>query len=112
MNHTPGPWSWQGEDYRCGWGWQLLVGPNKEGLLCGQDADGPCKMLRAHVSLDPAITTELKYVHVQKANADLIKAAPDMFLALTMLTDTIAFQSIGDLEKELILKAIEKAEGA
>ena len=66
-------------------------------------------MLRAHMSLDPAITTEVKYVHVQKAKADLIKAAPDMFLARTMLMDTIAFQFVGDLERSLVLKAIEKA---
>ena len=93
---TPGPWRWQGEDYRGGWGWQILVGPDGEGLIVGQGPDcQPYKNLRAHVPLDPKLCItgmeadgkeRAECVHVfSKANARLIQAAPDMAEALTTL---------------------------
>lgn len=54
MQHTQGPWKWQGEDYRGGWGWQLLVGPNGEGILCGEDDGQPYAHLPANMPIDPA----------------------------------------------------------
>ena len=89
-SHTPGPWRWQGEDYRGGWGWQLLVGPNGEGILCGQSPDGPYEKLRAFVPISPefcktgmvAPADSAPCVHVLQADAALIAAAPDMFAAL------------------------------
>ena len=45
--HTPGPWRWVGEDYRGEWGWQILVGPDGEGLIVGANGDNkPSKHLR------------------------------------------------------------------
>lgn len=53
---TPRPWKWAGEDYRGGWGWMLLVGPNGQGIACGEGKDGgPYKHLRAFVPIDPAL---------------------------------------------------------
>lgn len=46
-----------------------------------------------------------------EANARLIAAAPDMYLALAMLTDTIAFQFVGPVEKVLVLEALNRAKG-
>jgi hypothetical protein len=87
MDSTPGPWRWQGEDYRAGWGWQMLVGPKGEGLIIGEGHDGgPYPELRAHVPLDPALCItglaaegkpHANAVHVfGGGNADLIRAAP------------------------------------
>jgi hypothetical protein len=85
--HTPGPWRWQGEDYRGGWGWQMLVGPNGEGLIHG----GPIEKLRAFVPMDPAFCitglaaegkerVEAVFVFGED-NARLIAAAPDLLHA-------------------------------
>jgi hypothetical protein len=88
---TPGPWKWQGEDYRCGWGWQILVGPSGEGLIVGCNCGEPSPLLRAYMALDPkycvsGIEAEGKErvdgVHVfSEANARLIAAAPDLLAA-------------------------------
>ena len=110
--YTPGPWIWHGEDYRGDWGWQVLVDQFGAGIMCGQDDDGPCKFLKVDALIAPADVQFANGVHVRKADADLIKAAPDMFLALIMLTDTIAFQFVGEVEKTLVLNAIAKATGA
>ena len=50
---TPGPWKWQGEDYRGGWGWQILVTGDGRGILCGEDAGKPYAQLRAYIPIDP-----------------------------------------------------------
>lgn len=88
--HTPGPWRWQGEDYRGGWGWQLLVGPEGEGIICGESPDGPYKHLRAEVPIEPQYCKtgfssdddSAPAVHVRRADAALIAAAPDLLAAL------------------------------
>lgn len=88
--HTPGPWRWQGEDYRGGWGWQLLVGPEGEGIICGESPDGPYKHLRAEVPIEPQYCKtgfssdddSAPAVHVRRADAALIAAAPDLLATL------------------------------
>lgn len=98
--HTPGPWRWQGEDYRGDWGWQMLVGPEGEGLIVGEGPDStPSPLLRAFTPLDPALCKtgfvapegSARPVHVySQANARLIAAAPRLLAALQMLHDNIA----------------------
>jgi hypothetical protein len=88
MEHTPGPWKWQGEDYRGGWGWQLLVGPNGEGLIVGDENGDLCKHLKAYMPVEPELCItgmladgkpHVNAVHVfNEANAKLIAAAPEL----------------------------------
>ena len=91
--HTPGPWRWQGEDYRGDWGWQILVGPEGEGLIVGQALDGrPSPHIKAYEPIDPSLCKtglaatgqeRVTCVHVfNPANARLIAAAPDLLAAL------------------------------
>ena len=54
---TPGPWKWNGEDYRGDWGWQILVGPEGQGVVIGEASQGIFKGLKAN----------------QDVNADLCK---------------------------------------
>jgi hypothetical protein len=99
---TPGPWKWQGEDYRGDWGWMLLVGPNGEGIACGEGKDGPYEHLRSHMAI------EAKYcqtgwssddesapcLHVRQADAQLIAAAPDLYDALDGLMQWVDESSL------------------
>ena len=83
---TPGPWRWAGEDYRGGWGWQLLVNASGEGVLCGEGKDGPYKHLPAFMPIARkfcktgmhADGESAPCVHVRQADANLIAAAPDL----------------------------------
>ncbi len=90
--YTKGGWKWQGEDYRRGWGWQILVGSDGEGIIVGQGENNkPSEYLKAFmpVSSEYCITGSLaadkphvNAVHVREQDACLIAAAPDMYEAL------------------------------
>jgi hypothetical protein len=94
---TPGPWRWQGEDYRGGWGWQILVGPDGQGLIVGEDSNSvPCEHLRSFMPVDPALCItglvaegrpRVRSVHVLQPEAKLIAAAPDLYAALSGFMD-------------------------
>ena len=96
---TPGKWRWRGEDYRGGWGWQLLVNDQDVGIICGQSSDGsPYKHLKAYTGIEPQYTAtgmlsdkdSAPCVHVQQADANLIVAAPQMFYVLEELQSKMA----------------------
>lgn len=117
LTTTPGPWRWQGEDYRGGWGWQLLVGPSGEGILCGQSPKGPYEHLRAFVPIDPkycktgmlALPDSAPCVHVLQGDAALIVAAPDLLEALKKIAtineyDTSSMGWVVNLAKVAVAK--------
>jgi hypothetical protein len=123
-NHTPGPWRWQGEDYRGDWGWQLLVGPSGEGIICGQESSGPYKRLHAFRPIDPKYCKtgfhetgdSAPAVHVREADARLIAAAPDLLNALKAAYAVLLSASADEVPRlaerlELARAAIAKAEG-
>lgn len=118
-SHTPGPWKWQGEDYRGDWGWQMLVGPNGEGLIVGQDQDGKMSpLLRTYEPMEPYLCVtgmmaegkeHAECVHVySEANAHLIAAAPEL---LTALKAVVSVADRNTVEFDLARAAIAKAEG-
>lgn len=121
--HTPGPWRWQGEDYRAGWGWMMLVGPEGEGLIVGQSPrGGMSEHLKAYQPVDPALCVTGWYadgkphvepVHVfTQANARLIAAAPDLYKALRDIVD--CFDPGTSTQEDLLTAALEallKVEG-
>lgn len=87
-----GPWHWKGEDYRAGWGWQMLVGPNGEGIIVGAGRDGgpsplicgfsPLKPEHCRTGLAAEGTVHAVSVHVfSEEVARLIEAAPDLLAA-------------------------------
>jgi hypothetical protein len=116
MPHTPGPWVWKGEDYRGGWGWQLLVGPAGEGILCGEGKDGPYKHLLAGMPIESkycetgfnADTDSAPCVHVRLEDARLIAAAPDLLAACKMLDAAC----IGDPDEPVLAEALILARAA
>lgn len=97
MEHTKGPWKWEGEDYRGDWGWQILVGPKGEGIIVGDDNGKPSKHLKGNFPVDPELCItgmradekdHVNAVHVfSPANARLIVAAPDMIAILKRILD-------------------------
>ncbi len=121
--HTPGPWSWNGEDYRFGWGWQLLVGPSGDGILCGQKDDGPYDHLLANLPIPAEFCKTGFYadersapcVHVMEADAHLIAAAPDLLEALEELMADLEANHVNGYRTEERLNAaraaIAKAKG-
>lgn len=116
--HTPGPWRWQGEDYRGGWGWQILVGPEGQGILCGESAGLPYKHLQADCPIDPqycktgflASAESAPGVHVRIADARLIAAAPEMLEALEAALITLWVAGMPATIK-VVQDAIAKAKG-
>lgn len=66
---TPGEWRWQGEDYRGGWGWQMLVDAEGRGLLVGQELGtkrAPSRWLRAHTPVEARLcVTGLRAAEVE-----------------------------------------------
>ena len=114
--HTPGPWKWEGEDYRGGWGWQLLVGQNGEGIACGSDKDAPYKHLQARMPIDPkycktgmlADEDSAPGIHVREADAHLIAAAPELLEACRVLA---GYDNNTHMTMEAIDQIIAKAEG-
>lgn len=81
---TPLPWRWQGEDYRGGWGWQLLVGPDGQGIICGERADGkPYENLLAYTPIDPqfcktgilAEASSAPAIHIRQEDAEFLLTA-------------------------------------
>jgi hypothetical protein len=101
---TPGPWRWQGEDYRGGWGWQMLVGAEGQGIIVGQGLDGkPEPALRAFQPVDPALCItgmaaqgrpHVEPVHVTEQDAALIlamrAAPPDLLTDVAALREALS----------------------
>ena len=85
-SHTPGPWEFRQSDGR------YTIYADGESIMGDE--------------------TYYPWCPSNKADWHLIAAAPDMYLALVMLTDTIPFQFVDSVERELILAAIKKATGA
>jgi hypothetical protein len=87
-----GPWRWQGEDYRGGWGWQMLVDASGGGILVGQGSDGgPSPYLKAYEPVAGILCItgmgahpkeHVEFVHVLQSVAAVIKAAPELVEAL------------------------------
>jgi hypothetical protein len=118
------PWRWQGEDYRGGWGWQMLViDETGEGLLVGQGPasehhphGGPYENLRAHVPVaaELCVTGMLAAgkprapcVHVLHPVAKAINEIPNMILLLQAVA---ASKSLP--EAPLAQAILDKIEGA
>ncbi len=88
---SPTPWKWQGEDYRFGWGWQMLVDANGNGIIVGDENGKPSRHLRGYMPVDKKLCIaglvaekkpRVNAVHVfSEANARLIAAAPDLYEA-------------------------------
>lgn len=124
---TPAPWKWNGEDYRGDWGWQILVGPEGQGVVTGEGPKGMFKELKAHEDIDAnlcktgfnAPENGAPGVYVRYHDAQLIAAAPELLEALQNLI--VSYDNFreragrnGDPENPLMIDAraaIAKATG-
>lgn len=98
----PAPWSWKGEDYRGGWGWQILVDAQGRGIAVSQGLDGgPEPALRAFVpieadlcltGMEANLAPHVEPLHVMETAAPLIKRAPELFEALKPFAEFIDSQ--------------------
>lgn len=115
---TPGPWEWNGEDYRGDWGWQILVGPEGQGVVIGEAPQGIFKGLKAHQDVEPELCKTgfnapengAPGVHVRYHNAQLIAAAPELLEALIKLVDIVDDMTHGP-STDAAHAAIKKALG-
>ena len=115
---TPGPWKWNGEDYRGDWGWQILVGPEGQGVVIGEASQGIFKGLKANQDVDAdlcktgfnAPENGAPGVHVRYHNAQLIAAAPDLLEALQFIINDCS-RMIPKCAEEKAMAAIKKALG-
>ena len=119
---TPGPWKWNGEDYRGDWGWQILVGPEGQGVVIGEAPQGIFKGLKAYEDVDAdlckpgfnAPENGAHSVHVRYHNAKLIAAAPELLEALQKMVSKAHKQNWNDAYPEELQSAqaaINKALG-
>ena len=117
---TDGPWHWKGEDYRAGWGWQMLVGPNGEGIIIGAGRDGgpsplicgfsPLKPEHCGTGIAAEGTVHADSVHVfSEEVARLIEAAPDLLKVAREAEEWIITQSEREGKDPEILKRLDAA---
>lgn len=122
QSHTPGPWVWLGEDYRADWGWQMLVGPNGEGLIVGAESvSQPSRHICGYRAVDPSLCKtgiaaegkeRVASVHVfSQANARLIAAAPELLEACIKALDHLDYKHVPDDVWFAVNEAIAKATG-
>jgi hypothetical protein len=97
VKHTPGPWSYSGDDD----GDFVVWGPGRDEFLANVDQEsfGPVPPMK--VAFD-----------INQANARLIAAAPDLLEALVVALPWLSEDEVPSLAaKQLVKAAIRKARG-
>jgi hypothetical protein len=100
FNHSSGPWKWLGEDYRGGWGWQLLLDSAGCGIVVGDNGGDVFPGLRSFLPMQKELCETIfrphknindnyaNGVHVfRQSNARLIQYAPEMYEMLKKIAD-------------------------